>query len=77
MHAYTHAHMNIMCIHSLLFIDINECDAKTHQCHKDAYCNNTKGSYNCTCNVGYDGNGTYCEGNVIYFRLWNLCDNLV
>ena len=50
----------------LNFIDINECVTKEHNCHKDASCANIKGSWNCFCNHGYDGNGTHCEG----MNLW-------
>ena len=31
-----------------------------------AYCNNTVGSYNCTCYPEYTGNGTSCTGNFMY-----------
>ena len=31
-------------------------------CHDDAYCMDTDGSYECMCNEGYSGNGTYCIG---------------
>ena len=27
-------------------------------------CNNTRGSYNCTCNPGYHGDGQNCEGKI-------------
>ena len=30
-------------------------------CDANAYCNNTKGGYNCTCHPGYYGDGTNCE----------------
>ena len=48
----------------LLFADVNECDMATHDCDMNAYCNNTIGSYNCTCNEGYSGEGSSgtCEG---------------
>ncbi|XP_022789317.1 protein kinase C-binding protein NELL2-like [Stylophora pistillata] len=40
--------------------DINECaDGKRH-CDVNAECNNTFGSYKCTCKDGYYGNGTDC-----------------
>ena len=42
--------------------DIDECMNAT-TCHKDAYCNNTKGSFNCTCHPGYSGDGkNNCTG---------------
>ena len=34
---------------SFISVDINECVARSDSCSPDAYCNNTKGSCNCTC----------------------------
>lgn len=42
--------------------DINECEVLTHNCHPDAECTNLNGSFYCTCNHGFRGNGTDCEG---------------
>ena len=47
------------------FIDINECERDTHECDGNATCTNTIGDYNCTCNVGFNGNGSECQGEVI------------
>ena len=45
--------------------DINECIEGTSNCSADAVCNNTKGSYNCTCKQGYYGDGNICcLGNI-------------
>ena len=41
--------------------DIDECVEGTAQCDDNASCNNTIGSYNCSCNSGYEGTGF--EGN--------------
>ena len=41
-----------------LFIDINECMNIPSPCHINATCNDTDGSYVCTCIDGYSGNGT-------------------
>ncbi|XP_078349730.1 uncharacterized protein LOC144634592 [Oculina patagonica] len=41
--------------------DIDECAVGTHSCSVDAACNNTEGSYNCTCKSGYYGDGHDCE----------------
>ena len=47
---YTHYH----------FLDTDECQADP--CDVNANCTNSDGSYACTCNVGYEGNGTNCTG---------------
>ena len=44
---------------------MNECTDGTHSCDKDAECNNTLGSYKCTCKHGFHGNGTNCTGNCL------------
>ncbi|XP_027055606.1 protein crumbs-like [Pocillopora damicornis] len=42
--------------------DVDECAEGSHECSVDAVCNNTKGSYKCTCKPGYHGDGLTCEG---------------
>ena len=42
------------------YIDVNECNNSTLNCATLATCTNTIGSYYCTCNIGYGGNGTVC-----------------
>ena len=49
------------------FLDIDECASKTDSCDVNAFCNNTVGSHNCTCNRGYSGNGQTCTGK--YYTL--------
>ena len=45
------------------FLDINACvNVTTHKCDAKANCNNNEGSYNCSCNTGYEGNGFMCTG---------------
>ncbi|XP_068733688.1 protein kinase C-binding protein NELL2-like isoform X1 [Montipora capricornis] len=41
--------------------DINECSTGNHNCSHVAVCNNTFGSYNCTCKKGYAGDGRNCS----------------
>ena len=61
----------IICDHagalSSLFLDFDECAANFDNCDPNAYCNNTVGSFNCTCNSGYTGNGTTCTGKYDFF----------
>jgi len=39
--------------------DVDECVQQTHQCHKDAVCANTEGSYTCECSTGWEGDGIF------------------
>ena len=54
-----------------LIPDVNECKEGTHNCSSNAVCNNTKGSHNCTCKLGYEGDGKNCT--VISFLTWSFC----
>ena len=46
--------------------DIDECTLFDSPCHSNATCNNTVGSFQCTCNNGFSGNGIICTGTKIY-----------
>ena len=49
-----------------LSIDINECKEGLHGCHVNAICNNSAGSYNCTCKPGFIGDErNNCKGKVV------------
>ena len=47
-----------------ILTDIDECVEESDGCHSNATCVNTIGSYNCTCNDGFDGNGVSCESMI-------------
>ena len=48
-------------------LDIDECtNAETNECHFNASCNNTEGSYTCRCLDGYQGNGKNCTGKHLF-----------
>ena len=44
--------------------DIDECETGDDDCDLNAYCSDTDGSFTCTCNAGFSGNGTlgFCFG---------------
>ena len=44
--------------------DIDECTLATHNCDTNADCLNNPGSFTCSCNVGYTGDGITCTGNM-------------
>ena len=53
--------------------DTDECKTTPQKCHVNAACNNTYGSYVCTCKPGYVGDGRDCAGTVNSIKnLWNL-----
>ena len=43
-----------------LFTDVDECSEGTDDCHVNAICTDTPGSFICTCNPGFEGNGRNC-----------------
>lgn len=42
-------------------VDEDECTLGTDDCDENATCENTSGSYTCTCDQGYYGDGTSCN----------------
>ena len=51
-----------ICFFCTEFLDNNECADGTNNCHANAACTNTDGSFTCACNTGYSGNGVTCTG---------------
>ncbi|XP_078383744.1 uncharacterized protein LOC144666222 [Oculina patagonica] len=48
------------CYNFTCFKVIDECVTNYHSCDVNAICQNTVGSYNCTCKAGFYGNGRKC-----------------
>ena len=46
----------------LSVIDIDECSASIPVCDVNANCQNTRGSYVCSCKAGFIGDGKTCAG---------------
>lgn len=45
-----------------ILLDINECLRDNGGCDPDAACINTMGSFQCSCDEGFTGNGFSCRG---------------
>ncbi len=49
------------------FIDINECALNLDNCHLNATCTNTQGSFSCACRPGFSGDGVSCTGTFKFY----------
>lgn len=54
---------------SLPHKDIDECALSQHNCHNNARCRNTLGSFTCFCRQGFSGDGTHCNGKMIFISV--------
>lgn len=59
-----------ICCCDFICVDINEC--RNNPCHAQATCTDTIGSYICTCNQGYSGNGFNCAGKQMHQSFFEL-----
>ena len=42
-------------------LEVNEREIGFHNCHANADCLNTDGSFECSCKDGYEGDGNVCD----------------
>lgn len=51
----------------LTLFNLDICNTSMHDCHQNAKCSSAMSNweYNCTCNEGFSGNGTDCEGKFL------------
>ena len=49
----------------ILYSDVNECLTE-RPCDGNATCADTLGSYTCTCNAGFTGDGLTCQSKSIH-----------
>ena len=47
------------------FSETNECVEGTNNCDTNADCQNIDGSFTCTCQTGYSGDGVTCTGRFL------------
>ena len=48
------------CLHAYIYVDFDECIYEVDNCHEQANCTNTFGSFECTCSAGFEGDGVNC-----------------
>ena len=53
-------------------LDIDECRTDADNCHENAACNNTFGSFECTCYAGFEGDGVNCTSKVLTVLLMSI-----
>ena len=49
----------------MFLVNIDECADGADNCDENAQCTDTPGSFNCTCNTGYEENGLNCTSKQI------------
>ena len=62
----------------LIKTDADECQLGSFTCHAQANCVNDVGSYHCTCQAGYVGDGKHlCTGVLVFYGASSvLCSQL-
>ena len=55
-------YVSLLIVVVVILSDVDECTASSPVCDGNAICNNTLGSYRCTCKPGYFEDGKTCKG---------------
>ena len=73
-HAWVYAHLNLSnsCYVYFCPLDIDECATRADNCDTNAICTNSPGSFACTCNHGYTGDGVTCMG-ICFLAFRHMC----
>ena len=60
-------HCRLCCINVkfCFTLDIDECASSLDNCHDDAFCTNTPGSFTCSCSEGFTGSDVICTGKYL------------
>ena len=61
-------------LHHYDSVDIDECSSEKYPCDSNANCTNNDGSFSCSCQRGYTGNGLSCEGKGIIVGQYESLD---
>ena len=56
------------------FVDVNECDETPNVCGANSTCTNTRGSFTCTCETGFEMVDGSCVGNLFLLLHFNMKD---
>ncbi len=59
-------HINFNTDYVVYVADIDECTLGVHGCSRNAECVNTEGSYTCSCQQEFVGDGIMCLNSKIY-----------
>ena len=60
--------------YQLTISDINECTDGIHTCDSNATCSDSIGTFTCTCNSGYTGDGQSCMGKCLVQGSATFCN---
>ena len=57
----------------ITLLDIDEClNDDDNNCSENGNCTNTEGGYNCTCNIGYAGDGFNCSSMFVLCIIYDV-----